>query len=144
MDKLFYLAKEYRWPISLFFISVILIAFAAFNKITNTTTISLFIPGLIVRISASISFVYIMFKRIKLKNSISNNIGSIIKEARMAKAITQQELADLTGLNKRTIQRIENGDVKPSLYSIRRIEESLEIKSLRFRLQLKSILTRNS
>ncbi len=144
MDKLFYLAKEFRWPISLFFISVILIAFGAFNKITHTSTISLFIPGLIVRISASISFVYIMFKRIKLKNSISNNIGSIVKEARIAKAITQQELADLTGLNKRTIQRIENGDVKPSLYSIRRIEESLEIKSLRFRLQLKSILTRNS
>lgn len=127
MNKLFYLAKEFRLPIILFSISVLLISFGAFNIITHTSTISFFIPGLIVRISATISFIYILFKKIKFKNSISTNIGELIKEVRSSKNITQQELSEMTGLTKRTIQRIENGDVKPSLYSLSRIEQSLEI-----------------
>jgi transcriptional regulator with XRE-family HTH domain len=39
------------------------------------------------------------------------------------------ELSEKTGLTLRTIQRIENSDVKPSLHSIKVISEALEITS---------------
>ena len=42
----------------------------------------------------------------------------IIKELRLAKGMTQQQLADESGVTLRTIQRIENGDVNPSLHSL--------------------------
>ncbi|MFM8588448.1 MAG: helix-turn-helix transcriptional regulator [Bacteroidota bacterium] len=35
----------------------------------------------------------------------------IIKEIRIKKGMTQQQLADESGVTLRTIQRIENGDV---------------------------------
>lgn len=40
-----------------------------------------------------------------------------IKERRIKKGMTQQQLADDCGITLRTIQRIENGEVKPSLLS---------------------------
>lgn len=42
----------------------------------------------------------------------------IIKETRIKKGLTQQQLADETGMTLRTIQRIENSEVKPSLNSL--------------------------
>jgi transcriptional regulator with XRE-family HTH domain len=38
---------------------------------------------------------------------------------------SQKELSEQTGLNLRTIQRIENNEVKPSLYSLKVIGEAL-------------------
>lgn len=43
--------------------------------------------------------------------------GKIIKDLRIKKGITQEELAGLTELSARTIQRIENGDVDPRAYT---------------------------
>jgi transcriptional regulator with XRE-family HTH domain len=51
--------------------------------------------------------------------------GGIIREIRMKKGLTQQELADQCGLTLRTIQRIEHDEVKPSFHSLRRLEEVL-------------------
>jgi transcriptional regulator with XRE-family HTH domain len=39
---------------------------------------------------------------------------------------SQKELSEQTGLTLRTIQRIENNEVKPSLYSIKVIGEALK------------------
>ncbi|MDX1283860.1 MAG: helix-turn-helix domain-containing protein, partial [Draconibacterium sp.] len=39
-------------------------------------------------------------------------LGDLLKEARQLKGLTQEELADRTNINLRTIQRIENGDNK--------------------------------
>jgi transcriptional regulator with XRE-family HTH domain len=50
----------------------------------------------------------------------------IIKEARIKKGLTQQQLADETGMTLRTIQRIENSEVKPSLNSLTAISKVLE------------------
>ncbi|MCH6202008.1 helix-turn-helix transcriptional regulator [Aquiflexum sp. LQ15W] len=50
-----------------------------------------------------------------------------IKTLRLAKGLTQQELSDQSGISLRTIQRIENGDVKPSLYSLKKLSEVLEV-----------------
>lgn len=40
--------------------------------------------------------------------------------------MTQQQLADESGITLRTIQRIENGDVKPSLHSLNTLGRVLE------------------
>ena len=50
-----------------------------------------------------------------------------IKELRIKKGLTQQQLADETGITLRTIQRIENNEVKPSLYSLNALSRVLEM-----------------
>lgn len=51
--------------------------------------------------------------------------GSKLKEIRTGKNYSQKELSEKTGLTLRTIQRIENNEVKPSLYSLKVIGEAL-------------------
>ena len=51
--------------------------------------------------------------------------GERLKEFRTSLNCSQKELAEKTGLTLRTIQRIENNEVKPSLYSLKVIEEAL-------------------
>jgi transcriptional regulator with XRE-family HTH domain len=51
--------------------------------------------------------------------------GARLKEIRTSLNCSQKELSEQTGLNLRTIQRIENNEVKPSLYSLKVIGESL-------------------
>ncbi len=51
--------------------------------------------------------------------------GPRLKEIRTGLNISQKELSEKTGLTQRTIQRIENNEVKPSLYSLKVIGEAL-------------------
>lgn len=53
--------------------------------------------------------------------------GTLIKELRIKKGMTQEELASLTELSVRTIQRIENGEVDPRSYSLQMIAKALEV-----------------
>jgi transcriptional regulator with XRE-family HTH domain len=50
-----------------------------------------------------------------------------LKEIRTQKGLTQQQLADQTGMTLRTIQRIEKGEVKPSLHSLNALSRELEV-----------------
>lgn len=52
-------------------------------------------------------------------------LSTAIKELRKKKRLTQQDLSEKSGLSLRTIQRIENDEVKPSVYSLRKISEVL-------------------
>jgi transcriptional regulator with XRE-family HTH domain len=52
--------------------------------------------------------------------------GARLKEIRTSLNISQKELSEQTGLTLRTIQRIENNEVKPSLYSLKAIGEVLK------------------
>ncbi len=52
--------------------------------------------------------------------------GARLKEIRTSLNISQKELSEQTGLSLRTIQRIENNEVKPSLYSLKVIGEVLK------------------
>lgn len=54
-------------------------------------------------------------------------IGLLIKELRIKKGLTQEELADKTELSTRTIQRIENGEVAPRAYTLQMIAKVLEV-----------------
>ena len=51
--------------------------------------------------------------------------GARLKEIRISLNCSQKELSEQTGLTLRTIQRIENNEVKPSLYSLKVIGEAL-------------------
>ena len=52
--------------------------------------------------------------------------GQRLKETRTSLKISQKELSEQTGLTQRTIQRIENNEVKPSLYSVKVLGEVLK------------------
>jgi transcriptional regulator with XRE-family HTH domain len=52
--------------------------------------------------------------------------GQRLKEIRTGLNISQKELSEQTGLTQRTIQRIENNEVKPSLYSVKVLGEVLK------------------
>ena len=52
-------------------------------------------------------------------------LGERFKELRTGLNYSQKELSEKTGLTLRTIQRIENNEVKPSLYSLKVIGEAL-------------------
>lgn len=54
--------------------------------------------------------------------------GERIKALRENLNLTQKELSEKTGLTLRTIQRIENDEVKPSLYSLKVIQGVLGSK----------------
>ena len=53
-------------------------------------------------------------------------LGAKIKELRRKKGLTQVDLSEQSGLSLRTIQRIENSENKPSVYSLRKIGEALD------------------
>ena len=53
-------------------------------------------------------------------------LGERLKELRTGLNYSQKELSEKTGLTLRTIQRIENNEVKPSLYSLKEIGEALK------------------
>ena len=60
-------------------------------------------------------------------------IGIVIREVRKQKGLTQMELSEETNISVRTIQRIENDEVEPSLYSLKKISEILEVDLLKIK-----------
>ncbi len=60
-------------------------------------------------------------------------IGVVIREVRTLKGLTQVELSDETNISVRTIQRIEKDAVEPSLYSLKKISEILEVDFLKIK-----------
>ena len=55
-------------------------------------------------------------------------IGEHIKEIRISKGFTQSELSEKSGIAVRTIQRIENSEVTPSIYSLNALGAALDVK----------------
>lgn len=60
------------------------------------------------------------------KSSLYKNIGKTIKEARVQKAITQDELAKRIGVTAATISLYESGDRKPELEKLKTIAKVLK------------------
>jgi uncharacterized Tic20 family protein len=54
-------------------------------------------------------------------------IAKKIIHFRKLKGITQETLSEVTGLNVRTIQRIESGEVDPRLYTLKSIADALGV-----------------
>jgi transcriptional regulator with XRE-family HTH domain len=53
-------------------------------------------------------------------------LARLVKENRVLKNYTQQELADMTGISLRSIQRIENAEVSPRLYTLNVLKGCLD------------------
>jgi transcriptional regulator with XRE-family HTH domain len=66
-----------------------------------------------------------------------SDIAIWIKEGRLSKGYTQQELSDLTGISIRSVQRIENGEVIPREYTLRLLAEQLGLKDISLLNQVK-------
>lgn len=56
----------------------------------------------------------------------ANHFSQKIKSLRTAKAMSQEELAEKTGLSLRTIQRIENNETEPRGDSLKRLAQALQ------------------
>lgn len=54
--------------------------------------------------------------------------GSEIKDRRLCKYLTQQELADLCGVSRITVWNWENGNTKPSLKELKNLKKALGIE----------------
>jgi transcriptional regulator with XRE-family HTH domain len=54
-------------------------------------------------------------------------IGDKLREARTRKLMTQQELADKSGVGVTTIVRIERNQVDPQFRNIRKLAKALDI-----------------
>ncbi len=62
-----------------------------------------------------------------VNEKILKSIGDNIRKIRDSKNISQQELADHSNVAKSTIHRIENGKLNPSIVTIIKICDFLEI-----------------
>ncbi|TJY36983.1 helix-turn-helix domain-containing protein [Pontimicrobium aquaticum] len=63
------------------------------------------------------------------------SLGEKIKEARKTKQLTQEELSELSKVNLRTIQRIENDENTPRGQTLNLICNALELDVITFKLQ---------
>jgi transcriptional regulator with XRE-family HTH domain len=54
-------------------------------------------------------------------------IGDLIKQLRVKKGMTQEELASKTDISIRTIQRIESGEVDPRAFTLQSIAAALDV-----------------
>jgi transcriptional regulator with XRE-family HTH domain len=54
-------------------------------------------------------------------------LHEVVLEGRKRKGLTQEELAGLTGITVRTIQRIESGETTPRAYTLKAIAGALEL-----------------
>lgn len=62
----------------------------------------------------------------------AKELGIKIQELRKQKGMTQEDLAEKTGLSIRTIQRIESGEVDPRSYTLNQIAEALGVDIAEF------------
>ena len=74
-------------------------------------------------------------KNSKPTDSLSQEVGKIVRETRKLRGLSQRQLAESLGTQQPSIARIESGMVLPSLGFLGKIADSLDI-----RLQLISSL----
>lgn len=58
-------------------------------------------------------------------------LGARIRELRVRANLTQERLAELTGVDRRTLQRIEAGSSDPRLSALTLIAEGLDVPLVR-------------
>lgn len=53
-------------------------------------------------------------------------LATLVKESRIAKGFTQKDLSELTNISTRSIQRIENRELSPRIYTIKTLAKALD------------------
>lgn len=64
----------------------------------------------------------------KKANDIKDNFADIVRNLRIAKGYSQAQLALMIGVDRKTINRIENGHFSPNLENLVKIFEVLDVK----------------
>lgn len=59
----------------------------------------------------------------------NKNLAKKVKELRKRKGLSQEDLAENSGLSLRTIQRIENGETEPTGETLKRISNALNVNA---------------
>jgi transcriptional regulator with XRE-family HTH domain len=54
-------------------------------------------------------------------------IGDRLKNLRVRRALTQQELADRAGIGKNTVNRIERNEGEPHMSTLRKLANALDV-----------------
>ena len=62
----------------------------------------------------------------------SLQIGSVLKKLRLEKGLTLQQLADMTSVTAAYISKLENEKVSPSIQTLQKIAEALEVSIIEF------------
>jgi len=62
---------------------------------------------------------------IQSMHPVKEEVARLVKSGRVSKGYTQQQLSELTGISLRSIQRIENGDVSPRMYTLKILSKHL-------------------
>ena len=62
------------------------------------------------------------------KDELKSKIGKRIIELRTQKGWSQSDLARACNKDRQAIEKLENGKVNPTLYSLYEVSEALEIK----------------
>jgi len=62
------------------------------------------------------------------KSQLSKRIGQRIVVLREKKGMSQSDLARACGKDRQAIEKIENGKVNPTIYSLYEISKALEVK----------------
>ncbi len=65
-------------------------------------------------------------------NSISRNIGSVIRDFRLEKKMSQGDIEKRTGLLRCYLSRVENGHTVPSLETLQKIAGALDLQLSEF------------
>ena len=69
-------------------------------------------------------------------DKVQNLFGSLLREARKKNGFSQRHLAEKTGQNIRSIQKIENGEREPRVYLALRLAEASGMTAAEFFEQL--------
>lgn len=62
------------------------------------------------------------------KEKLQKVIGSAIKQIRLSKGISQQDLSALCNMEKSNFSRLESGKTNPTIYTLKTIADHLEIE----------------
>lgn len=68
------------------------------------------------------------FKMENKNEDVQKILGAMIKKRRKAIGVTQQELSDLSGVNRTFICHVENGQVNPSFTILVKLAVGLRVK----------------
>ena len=61
-----------------------------------------------------------------MHNRYMQSASSIMKERRLARGLTQEQVAKLAGVDRTTITKIENGTLRPSVKTAQKIAQVLD------------------
>ncbi len=68
------------------------------------------------------------FDRVYEETRQAYELGVLVREQRIAAGLTQNELAKRTGMSQPAVARLEAGGTEPTIATLRRIAEALEIE----------------